>query len=91
MITDDHGYGQVPTPTAEQIRDGVRATNEWIIHPEHHRDTLCLICFNRGLRAAPWTFKPGQRYVKVGRYVSGKSGRMYMRHTNYEAGRGGIG
>ncbi len=42
-------------------------------HAEHTKDHVCIQCFNLKLAARGWwTHKPGERSVKVGRYVMGK-------------------
>ncbi len=56
-------------------------------HEEHHRDRVCLRCLNRALRLQPWTHKPGERAVKVGRYVRGKSGGDFMARYGAQGGR----
>lgn len=88
-MMDDQGqfrpHWQVATPTTEQLSDGIRAMQEFmarIQHTDHIKDKVCLACFNRRLTGAPWTFKPGERYIKVGRYV----GQRPRRHTDYRAG-----
>jgi len=48
-------------------------------HTEHTKDTVCLTCLNIRLAAnAGWTYKPGERAIKVGRYVRGKSGQGHF-------------
>lgn len=42
------------------------------LHLDHRKDSVCLTCFNRRLAMESWTHKPGERAIKVGRYVRGR-------------------
>lgn len=69
-------------PTQKQILDrlGERGLmRPWMMPHEHDKDTLCLICFNHRLVKMSWTYVPGERTVKVGRYVLQRQGRFTMR------------
>ena len=46
---------------------------------KHSKDTVCLFCLNRRLKSQGWTYKAGERAVRVNRYVSGKTGTIYRR------------
>lgn len=68
--------------TQGQMRQGelnkLIARLDRLTHQDHTRDRVCLSCFNRRLMGEYWTHKLGERAVKVGRYVRGKSGQGYF-------------
>ena len=56
-------------------------------HEQNHtKDQLCLYCFNNKLAKSGWTYKPGERAVRVNRYVQGRTSRGKDFMKTYAAG-----